>query len=203
MTQARRCHVANNEEFVNDQTKFKYIAVYNWGKYQERIKGMDVRRPFIRDAVSKDSDPDYMKLSCLQRYVLDGCRRLVALHGHNLPNDPTWVSRALCVAYRERSHVAHAVNRLVTDGLLLLTNQRDPFSKELNRSESKETNETSSSTSSSRQEDTDQNQPPPIAKHQLSSRCTRPAESLLYNNFHRDSTFWPQFHNFVGGRDFS
>jgi hypothetical protein len=141
-------------------SEFKYLAVRNWGKYQERIgKNGSARRPFVKDAASKDSDPDYSKLSCLQRYVLDGCRRLIGLHGQNLQNDGTWIARALCVAYRERSHVAHAVNRLVTDGLLILTNQRDPFSNELNKTERTEYNEAEASPSvrgtQERQEPTD------------------------------------------------
>jgi hypothetical protein len=117
------------------ESEFKYIAVYNWGNYQERIKGMGVRRPFIRDSVTKDSDPDYSQLSPTERYTLDGCRRLIGLHGRNLPNDPTWICRALVVGSSHRGHVGVAVRSLIGRGLLLLTNQRDPFATELNRTE--------------------------------------------------------------------
>ena len=112
--------------------QFKYIAVYNWGKYQERMKNGSIKRPFVRDAVHKDSDGDYSQLTCLQRYVLDGCRRLIGLHGRNLNNDPVWIGRALCVDPLERKYVSRAIHLLTIRGLVLLTNERDPFSKSLN-----------------------------------------------------------------------
>ena len=139
---------------------FKYLGVRNWGKYQERIgKSGDARRPFIRDAVSKDSDPDYSQLSPTERYTLDGCRRLIGLHGQNLPNDPTWVCRALVVGGSHRGHVGVAVRSLIGRGLLLLTNHKDPFSQELNETKRNERNEQTSPISSktSTQEHHDQN----------------------------------------------
>ena len=110
----------------------KYIAVKNWGKYQERMKNGSVKRPFVRDAAHKDSDPDYSKLTAYQRYVLDGLRRLVAVHGRNPHNDPTWVARALCMLPRDHAHIAHAIRTLYAHHFLILTNERDPFSKNLN-----------------------------------------------------------------------
>lgn len=124
---------------TENNPEFKYIAVYNWGNFQERLRKGTVKRPKVMESVHKDSDPDYSQLTCLQRYVLDGCRRLIGLHGRNLNNDVTWVARALCVIPTERAHVSHAIHKLTTRGLLLLTNQRDPFSKELNGTEGKGT----------------------------------------------------------------
>jgi hypothetical protein len=113
---------------------YKYIGVRNWGRYQEKMKNGSIRRPFIKDAVAKDSDPDYSALSFFQRYVLDGLRRLTALHGQNPRNDAMWVARALCANRTDRPHVPHAVATLTARGFLILTNQGDPFSPELNRS---------------------------------------------------------------------
>ena len=126
-----------NKGNVMAHQEFKYIAVRNWAKYQEKMKNGSVRRPFIKDAVAKDSDPDYSDLSFFQRYVLDGLRRLTALHGQNPRNDAMWVARALCANRTDRPHVPHAVATLTARGFLILTNQGDPFSQELKGMERK------------------------------------------------------------------
>lgn len=129
-----------------DNQEFKYIAVRNWGKYQERIgKRGDARRPFIKMSTSVDSDPDYSQLTFFERQVLDGCRRLIGLHGQNLLNDPAYISRGLCAARKDRPHVPHAVRTLTLRGFLILTNQRDPFSCESNETKRNDKNETNSS----------------------------------------------------------
>jgi|SRR5882724_1307697 len=111
--------------------EFKYIAVRNWAQYQGRIsKQGDARRPFIKMSASLDSDSDYSQLTFFERQVLDGCRRLIGLHGQNLLNDPAYISRGLCAARKDRPHVPHAVRTLTLRGFLILTNQRDPFSEE-------------------------------------------------------------------------
>ena len=112
-------------------TEFKYLAVRNWAKYQGKVgKIPDVRRPYIKTASTLDSDPDFSQLRVFPRYILEGCRRLIAVHGQNLRNDPMWVSRALCLRTEERRFAYGAITVLVRSGFLLLTNQSDPFSND-------------------------------------------------------------------------
>jgi len=111
---------------VDEATRgFKYLAIKNWRKYQgPTLKHANARRPWVKDWLDKDADPDYSKLTCLQRYVLDGCRRLRGRFENNLPNDPVWVSRALSVDVRERHCIPSAIHRLIAFGFLLPTNQQ-------------------------------------------------------------------------------
>ncbi|HEV2399385.1 MAG TPA: hypothetical protein VGS27_20730 [Candidatus Sulfotelmatobacter sp.] len=121
----------------------KYLGVRNWGKYQEQIgRRGDARRPFVKMSTSLDSDPDYSALTFFERQVLDGCRRLIGLHGQNLLNDPAYIARGLCAGRKDRPHVPHAVRTLTARGFLIPTNQKDPFSQELNETKLNEKNET-------------------------------------------------------------
>lgn len=108
----------------------KFITVRNWAKYQGKIgnKG-DARRPYIKTSTSLDSDPDFSRLTMIQRYVLEACRRLIGLHGQNLPNDPMILVRNMSVRPEERHSATRAIGKLVESGLLLLTNDKDPFSE--------------------------------------------------------------------------
>lgn len=105
----------------------KYLAIRNWEKYQKNhagkvtAEGEPVR--YIKDWTDKDSDSDYSKLTAFERYVLDALRRLRGRFGHNPHNNPTWCARATCMLHRDRTHMAHAIHRLVTEGFLVLTNQ--------------------------------------------------------------------------------
>lgn len=87
------------------------------------MKDEGVGRPWVKDYVDKEADREYLRLSPLQRYTLDGCRRLRGRFGRNLPNDGTWVARALQVGGQHATNVAQAVTLLTTKGFLLLTNQ--------------------------------------------------------------------------------
>jgi hypothetical protein len=71
-----------------DESKFKYLAIRNWRKYQptkdRKGKTMDGRSaPWIKDYTDKEMDPAYMDLSMNQRYVFDGLRRLRGKYGKN------------------------------------------------------------------------------------------------------------------------
>jgi hypothetical protein len=104
--------------------EFKYLAIKNWHKYQGgRMKDEGVGRPWVKDYVDKEADREYLGLTPLQRYTLDGCRRLRGRFGRNLPNDGTWIARALQVGGQHATNVAQAVTLLTTKGFLLLTNQ--------------------------------------------------------------------------------
>jgi hypothetical protein len=121
-------------DMPEEKEQFKYLAVRNWAKYQGRMKfTKGAKRDKIWMASHLDTDPDYSQLTCLQRYVLDGLRRLTALHGHNPHNDPTTVCRQLAVLPQERHNVARVIPQLVHRGLLILTNDKDPFSQSLLR----------------------------------------------------------------------
>lgn len=106
---------------------FKYLAIKNWEIYQPKNKKPF---PWIRDYKEKDSDPDFMSLTMLQRYVLDGCCRLRARFSKNLRNDPMWIARALCVLPEERRFIGQAIAVLCLRGFLIPTNQQDALLEE-------------------------------------------------------------------------
>lgn len=118
---------ANNSEHIGDQTKFKYLAIHGFERWQVDKEGKlrdGKSSQWIKDYCRKDSDPDYMGLTMVQRYVLDGMRRLTGLHGKWLRNDPMVVARALCVSTVERKYVTYAVTVLVLCGLVSLSNEQ-------------------------------------------------------------------------------
>ena len=117
----------NNSEFIGDRDKFKYLAIHGYERWQVDKDGKlrdGMSSEWIKDYCRKDSDPDYMKLTMVQRYVLDGMRRLTGLHGKWCPNDAMWVARALCAAPVERKYVTYAVTVLVLCGLVTLSNEQ-------------------------------------------------------------------------------
>jgi hypothetical protein len=116
----------NNPEFVGNQSKFKYLAIHGYEKFQRDKNGSlgDGSRLWIKDACRKDSDHEYSSLTVTQRYVLDGMRRLTGLHGKWPNNDPLWVVRGLCVGRKERGPCAKAVRTLVELGLVTLSNEQ-------------------------------------------------------------------------------
>lgn len=110
---------------VGDQTKFKYIGIHGYDKFQVDAKGerRDGTSIWIKDACRKDSDADYAMLTCFQRYVLDAMRRLRGLHGKNPPNNISYLCRALSVLAPDRPHMRSAIGLLVARSLLVLTNE--------------------------------------------------------------------------------
>jgi len=117
----------NNPEFVGDQSKFKYLAIHGYERWQVDKAGKSrggLSSEWIKDYCRKDSDPDYAMLTTIQRYALDGLRRLTGLHGRWPSNDPMWVVRGLCVTPKERHSVSRAVRELVVCGLVTLSNER-------------------------------------------------------------------------------
>lgn len=110
----------------------RFLAIKNWHRYQGgKMKSGNERRPWVKDYVDKEADPEYGRLTAIMRYTLDACCRLRGRIGKNLPNDPTWIGRALCVLPAERAHLAYAVNALTKRGFLLLTNQQHGFVEEI------------------------------------------------------------------------
>src|SRR5208282_6289099 len=130
---ARRCPVGkpiehkNNSEFVGDLTKFKYLAIHGYERWQADKEGKSrsgKSSEWIKDYCRKDSDPDYSQLTFIQRQTLDGMRRLTGLHGRWPSNDPMWVARGLCAVPKERHSVSRAVRELVVRGLVVLSNDK-------------------------------------------------------------------------------
>jgi hypothetical protein len=115
------------------QTPSQFLAIKNWEKYQYKLsKGKN--RPWIRDYTDQDNDPTIQNLTCLQRFMLQACRRLCGRFGGNLVNDPTWIVRASSVLPSERAHAVLALRTLIGRGFLIPTNQQHSFSQ-LNRGE--------------------------------------------------------------------
>jgi len=128
--------ISNDPKFVNDETAYKYLAVWNWGNFQKHMKKTKgARRPYVMDACSKDTDPDYSRLTYVQRYVLDACRRLVGLHGKNLSNNSRVIANQLASLSQDKRNLIRTVSELVDCRLLILTNESDPFSPKTNRTE--------------------------------------------------------------------
>lgn len=130
----------NNPEFVGDQSKFKYLAIHGYEKFQRDKNGSlgDGSRLWIKDASRKDSDHEYSSLTVYQRYVLDGMRRLTGLHGKWPNNDPLWVVRGLCIGRKERGPCAKAVRTLVELGLVSLSNEQLGSLEERKKKEEKD-----------------------------------------------------------------
>ena len=115
----------HDPELVNHPEVFKYIGIHGYEKFQADKSGRlhDGSSAWIKDSCRKDQDKDYCRLTCLQRYVLDGCRRLRGGHNQNPSNNATTLVRQLCVLGTDRPHVRHAICTLITRGLLFLTNE--------------------------------------------------------------------------------
>jgi hypothetical protein len=97
-----------------------FLAIKNWSVYWCRDRN---GRPYILDDSDKDGDPDYSRLTMLQRYVLDALYRLRGRRGKNFRNDPVWLVKALFVLPRERRHLPQAIQKLIALGHLLPTDQ--------------------------------------------------------------------------------
>jgi hypothetical protein len=107
------------------QDEFKYLAIKNWHKFQGgRMRDENRPRAWIKNYLDKESDHDYSKLTCFQRYVLDACQRLRGRLGKNLPNDPVYIARAVCIVAEERHCLPQALRKLVLSGFLILSNQQ-------------------------------------------------------------------------------
>lgn len=105
----------------------RFLAIKNWHKYQGgtmKNRKDEKRTSWVKDYVDKEADPEYLRLTGFHRYILDGCCRLRGRLGQNLPNDPTYISRALGLIPAERSQTPRAVLTLCSLGFLVPTNQQ-------------------------------------------------------------------------------
>ena len=117
---------------------FKYLAIKNWEKYQPGRAG---KSSWIKDSTDKEFDAEYMGLTFFVRYVLDGCQRLRGRMGKNVPNDPKFIARALHAMSTDRPHIAHAINTLISQGFLVLTNEQvdlDVYDKNKSKNKNKD-----------------------------------------------------------------
>ncbi len=118
--------MANKTE---ETPKLPYLAIRNWAKWQSTTdkngKSLEGRRrDYIRDYCDKETDSQYAALSVTARYLFDACRRLKGKTGRNLPNDHMWILRQLDVDPTERGRCTHALQALITRGLLVPTNEQ-------------------------------------------------------------------------------
>lgn len=125
----------------------KFLAIKNWDKYQPKDSK---NLPWIRDYKDKEFDPEYSRLTILQRYILDAICRLRGRYGRNIPNDPLWICRATAVLPRERHNATTAIQQLISSGFLVLTNEQDaPLGKVRKGEERKEIDTVSGSSEAS------------------------------------------------------
>lgn len=112
-----------SKEKYKEKYPEKYLSIDGWEKYQTKTTGS---MKWIKDYTHKDmDDSDYSSLTALQRYVLDGVRRLRGRLGVNVDNDSTFIARAICLHNTDRAHLVHSLDTLITRKLLIPTNQRD------------------------------------------------------------------------------
>jgi hypothetical protein len=113
---------------------FKYLAIKNWKKYQPKNTQ---NLPWIRDYKEREFDPEYARLTALQRYMLDACCRLRGRRDCNLSNDPLWIVRSIAMLPRERHNATAAIRELISCGFLILTHQQnEPLVEESKEKES-------------------------------------------------------------------
>ena len=105
---------------MSTEQEYKYIGIYGYDKCQRDKQGgvREGTATWIKDYCRKDSDADYSRLSGLQRYILDGLRRLRGLHGKWPVNDPVMLCRQLCLINSDRPHLRRALRVLLQADLL-------------------------------------------------------------------------------------
>ncbi|HZQ25281.1 MAG TPA: hypothetical protein VFA89_21010 [Terriglobales bacterium] len=159
-----------NPEFVGNEEKFKYLAIHGYEDFQRDKEGKlaDGSRLWIKQATRLDSDPDYQRLTLLQREVLSALRRLTGLHANWPRNNPTVVSRGMCALPTDRPHVTHAIRTLVSRNLVTLSNERLRFLEVVDKRKKKEVVEPTSQPSPDETEKTTEVTAPP--------RSARPAD---------------------------
>jgi hypothetical protein len=108
----------------------KYLDVKNWDIYQPTMRNGNQIRAWVRTYTDRDADPEYSKLTMVQRYVMDGVIRLRGRFGKPIPNDPVWISRALSLPSLSARHMGSTIRVLISFGLLDLCNQQDNFPEE-------------------------------------------------------------------------
>jgi hypothetical protein len=102
----------------------QYLSIKNWQRFQPRLKSGKPCRDWIRLDTHLEDDSEFIKLSCLERYVLIGVWRLKGRTGRNPVNDPTYISRALQVDPKTRPHIPHALLTVISRGFLIPCNQQ-------------------------------------------------------------------------------
>jgi hypothetical protein len=111
---------------------FKYLAIKGWDEWQET----DATSLWVKDWVAKDENPKYFLLPWAQQWMMDRLRRMRAVVGQNLDNNPD----GLLVAFRSGSRRGDAtvgprlLLGLVEVGFLCPTNQQDKKLKRVYKS---------------------------------------------------------------------
>lgn len=98
----------------------EYLAIKNWDKYQSGKKGWD----WIKDYVNQNDDEDLSALSMFERGLLQELRRLRGRSGKNIHNSIRHIAGAIHAMPTDRSHLRHAIDRLIAGNILFVTNQQ-------------------------------------------------------------------------------
>jgi hypothetical protein len=100
----------------------RYLTVKNWDKYQSN-DGVVYDEPmqWIKDWTDKESDCEYMELTCFERYIYDAIRRLRGKFGVWPRYDAKWLHRVLHLHDTSMARVDQALTRLVARGLVGVT----------------------------------------------------------------------------------
>jgi hypothetical protein len=113
------------EPINGDQPKErkKYIAMANWEKYQHIDHGRAA--PWCRWFAKTLRDEKWLNWSWSKRGVFSALLALRSDLGHNLPNDPPMIARMLSAVKKDAEIVTRTVVGLISDGVLILTNQQN------------------------------------------------------------------------------
>lgn len=105
-----------------DNKGYPWLRLDNWKKYQpdDRLRNKEAQLPWIRDYTKKLDNYDFIQLTLLQRALFEGLCLLAGKRPlRTIPNDPTYISRALHVQATDIPHVGHALATLISRGFVL------------------------------------------------------------------------------------
>jgi len=102
-----------------------YIEIKNWKKYQGDKNGklLEGGSTWIKDYTDKEGDEDYCQLTCLQRYLYDGLRRLRGRFGRNTKLDVDFINRKLDIGKNDKPHTPEAIVRFLDLNLISLVTE--------------------------------------------------------------------------------
>lgn len=117
----------------HDNGGFKWLRVKNWRKYQPdaRLRNKEARLKYILDHTDKLDNYDFQQLSIFERGVFEHvCLVIGTRPSRSIPNDPTWIARAIHASRSESPRVHHALTTLQQHGYIIPTNTEKFFEDE-------------------------------------------------------------------------
>ena len=98
----------------------KYLAIKNWDTFQPARRSAE----WIKDYTNQSDDEDLGSLSFFEQGVLQALRRARGRSGKNIHNDFAHIASATHARVTDRPHLRHALDTLITRGLLIPTNEQ-------------------------------------------------------------------------------